>query len=239
MAKKSKITSVKESKTPIYISFGFLIVVVAVYFFSPGFRGFLQEAWNVLSSGDEQRIENWVSQFGLLGPLVLVVTKVFQLFMVIIPTIVMVAVAVLAYGSFWGGAIAFIAVFAAASIAYFLGAYFGPAILEKLVGGKSQELITGMVEDYGIWAVGMIRANPLFSGDAISFVAGVLKMNYWRFIGATMTGVIPLILFIALIGRDSEALVNGFIWGSVVGIVALLFYIWYDRKKGKRRTEED
>lgn len=237
MEENSKIPSVKKSKSPIYISLGMLALLVGIYFTVPAVREFLQEAWRVLSSGDERKIEAWVSRFGIWGPLMIILGKILQFFLFVIPTIAMVVVGVRAYGPFYGSLIVIAAIFSAASVAYILGAYFGPAILEKLVGASTQKLIMGLISDYGFWAVVMTRINPLFSSDAISFTAGVLKMNYWKFIGATLGGAIPLTIFIALIGRDNESLINGLIWGSVISILSLAGYVWWDRKK-KREEEE-
>jgi uncharacterized membrane protein YdjX (TVP38/TMEM64 family) len=239
MAEENKIPSVKKSKSPLYISLGMLTALVAVYFFVPSVREFLQEAWRVLSSGDEERIEKWVSRFGLYGPLMIVLAKILQFFLFVIPTIAMIVVAIRAYGPTYGSLIVVAAIFSAASVAYTLGAYFGPAILEKLVGGKTQELMLGLITDYGFWAVVITRVNPLFSSDAISFTAGVLKMHYWKFIGATLGGAIPLTVFVALIGRDNETLISGLIWGSVISIISLVAYVWWDRKKKKQKKHKD
>ncbi|HET7361107.1 MAG TPA: TVP38/TMEM64 family protein, partial [Salinimicrobium sp.] len=63
-------STVKQSKAPLYISIGVVITVVLAYFFIPSVHDFLQNAWSVLTSGDEQRINNWVDQFGFWGPLI-------------------------------------------------------------------------------------------------------------------------------------------------------------------------
>lgn len=97
-----------------------------------------------------------------------------------------------------------------------------------------------LIEDYGFWSIGAVRVNPLFSGDAVSFIAGVLKMNYWKFIGATMAGAAPLIGFIAWIGSSSGRLLNGLIWASVIGLLSFAGYVWWDKhhknKKGKKEN---
>ncbi len=40
------------------------------------------------------------------------------------------------------------------------------------------------MDDYGFWAIIVTRINPFLSNDAISFVGGLLRMGYWKFIGA-------------------------------------------------------
>ncbi len=236
MGKNKEKTTIGNSKTPLFISLGILLGLVGLYFISPAFNAFIQEAWATLSSGDDERIEQWVSRFGWYGPLLLVLAKILQLFAVIIPTVAMIVVAVLAYGPLWGGLLAMAAVFIAATVAYLLGAYFGPAILHAIMGAKSREFMYNLIEDYGFRSIGAVRINPLFSGDAISFIAGILKMNYWRFIGATMAGATPLIGFVAWIGRDNNSLLNGLIWASALGLLSFAAYVWWDKK---RKNNED
>ncbi len=240
MSKENDKTTVADSKTPLFISLGVVLGLVGLYFLLPSFKEFIQEAWSTLSSGDEERIEQWVSKFGWYGPLILVLGKILQLFAVIIPTIAMIVVAILAYGPLWGGLLALGAVFIAATVAYTLGAYFGPAILNNIMGAKSRKFMFSLIEDYGFWSIGAVRVNPLFSGDAVSFIAGVLKMNYWKFIGATMAGAAPLIGFIAWIGSSSGRLLNGLIWASVIGLLSFAGYVWWDKhhknKKGKKEN---
>lgn len=230
MAESIETVSVKKSKAPLYISLSIVLAVLAAYIFIPPVREFLQESWQTLSSGDEERIESWVSQFGLIGPLVIILAMILQMFLLIIPTIALMVVAIIAYGPIWGSLIVFAAVFAASTVGYVIGAYLGPLIVEKLIGVKAEKQISSFIEDYGFWAVFITRLNPLLSNDAVSFVAGVLKMGYWKFIGATLSGIAPLIIFVAYMGRSNDTLINGLLWGSGVSLVLFIGYIIWDKK---------
>lgn len=230
--------SVKKSKAPLYISICIVAALVLSYFSIPPVKEFLDEAWATLTSGDELRIENWVSQFGLIGPLVIILAMVLQMFLLIIPTIALMVVAILAYGPIWGSLIVFAAVFAASSVGYVIGSYLGPVIVEKLIGVKSEKKIGEFIEDYGFWAVFITRLNPVLSNDAISFVSGVLKMGYWKFISATLSGIAPLIIFVAILGRSNDNLINGLVWGSVVSLVLFIAYVWWDRKRKQEKTKK-
>lgn len=234
MAEQIETPSVKKSKAPLYISLLIVAAVFAAYFLIPSVREFLQEAWQTLSSGDEKRIEAWVSQFGWIGPLVIILAMILQMFLLIIPTIALMVVAILAYGPIWGSLIVFAAVFSASTVGYLIGSYLGPVIVEKLIGMRSEKKIGGFIEKYGFWAVFITRLNPMLSNDAVSFVAGVLKMGYWKFIGATLSGITPLIIFVAIMGRTNETLINGLLWGSVVSFILFLLYIWWDKKNNKK-----
>lgn len=236
MKKTPETPSVKKSKAPLIISGVIVLAVVLSYFFIPTVHSFLNEAWQVLSSGDEAHIEAWVSQFGWIGPLVLVLSMVAQMFLLVIPSLALMVVSIVAYGPFWGSLIVFVSIFTASSVGYFIGAYFGPVLVEKLIGAKSEKKIGAFLEDYGFWAVFVTRLNPILSNDAISFVAGILKMGYWKFMGATLLGILPLTVFIAVLGETTDGLKTGLIWGSLISLILFLLYVWWDKKKRSQHS---
>ena len=223
--------SVKQSKLPLYISIAIIASLILSYFLIPGVQSFFNEAWNVLTSDDNVRIKEWVGNFGWMGPIVLVLAMVAQMFLLVIPTIALMVVSILAYGPVFGSIIILLAVFAASSVGYFIGRYFGPVIVEKLIGHKNEKKIGDFIDDYGFWAVIVTRLNPFLSNDAISFVGGILKMGYWKFIGATLIGIAPLTLFIAIIGKSTDTLTKGLLWGSVVSLIIFGLYVYWDKRK--------
>lgn len=233
MPEQVETTDIKQSKAPLYISGGIIALLILTYFFVPSVSAFMEEGWNVLTSGDEQRTRVWVAQFGLWGPVIIIAAMILQMFLLVIPTPVLMVVAILAYGPVWGSLILLVAIFSASSIGYFIGRYFGPVIVEKLIGTRSNKKISAFIDDYGFWAVIVARISPFLSNDAISFVAGILKMGYWRFIAATFAGITPLILFIAYLGGNYERLKTGLVWASVVSIVLFVVFVWWDKKVRK------
>ena len=234
MADSVETTSVKKSKAPLIVSGIIIIGLVAAYFFIPGVREFFTEAWDVLTSNDEERITEWVSDFGWMGPTMLILAMVAQMFLIVIPSVALMVVSILAYGPIFGSLIIFAAIFTASSVGYFIGRYFGPVIVEKLIGPSNKFKIEDFIEDYGFWAVIVTRINPFLSNDAISFVGGILKMGYWRFIGATLVGIAPLTIFIAIIGKSTDGLKTGLLWGSLVSLAIFILYVWWDKKKRKK-----
>ncbi|TVZ16084.1 TVP38/TMEM64 family protein [Maribacter sp. MAR_2009_72] len=225
----------KKSRLPLYSSIALLVAIIAAYFLVPSVQEFLDEAWRVLTSDDEEQIKNWVAGFGWFGPIVLVLAMIVQMFLLVIPSILLMVVSILAYGPIWGSVIIFASVFAASSVGYFIGNYFGDSIVTKIIGKKSEDKVESFLEDYGFWAVIITRFNPFLSNDAISFVGGLLHMGYWKFIGATMVGIAPLTLFIAIFGKSTDDLKMGLLWGSLISLLAFGGYVWYD-KRHKNKT---
>lgn len=220
-----------KSRFPLYISIVIIAGVIASYFSIPEVEQFLNNTWQVLTSNDENRIKQWVDGFGWFGPVVLVLAMIAQMFLLIIPTILLMVVSILAYGPFWGSIIIIASVFSASSVGYFIGRYFGQTIVLKLLGQKTENKIESFIDDYGFWAVIITRLNPFLSNDAISFVGGILKMGYWRFIGATIIGILPLTIFIAILGKSTDTLKSGLLYGSIVVLVVFGIYLFWDKKK--------
>ena len=134
--KNAEASSTKKSKLPIYLSLLLLAILAICYFTVPSVNDFFNEAWNILTSDDEAKIKTWVESFGWLGPVVIVLAMVVQMFLIVIPTLLLMIVAILAYGPIWGSVIVFIAVFVASSVGYFFGKYVGTEVISNLLGEK-------------------------------------------------------------------------------------------------------
>ena len=223
---------IKQSKWPLIISAVIIGGLVASYFLVPEIRDFFRNAFKVLTSENENRISNWVDQLGLWGPVFIVSTMVAQMFLLVIPSPLLMVVSVLAYGPFWGVLISIVAIFFASSIGYWIGRLLGVNTIFRLIGSRKEQKIEHYVERYGYWAIVITRLAPMLSNDAISFVGGILKMKYWKFIGATLVGITPLAVLIAFFGENNDRLKSGLIWTSVVSLVIFAGYVVYDHKFG-------
>ncbi|WP_312819920.1 TVP38/TMEM64 family protein [Kaistella carnis] len=231
----NKSSSPKKSKLPLYLSLLLVAILVICYFAVPPVNDFFNEAWSVLTSDDEARVKKWVEDFGWFGPVVIVVAMIVQMFLLVIPTILLMIVSTLAYGPFWGSIINFTAVIIASSVGYAIGKYLGLSFIEHLLGEKTTKKITTFIQEYGFWAVVITRINPFLSNDAISFVAGILKMNYWKFISATAVGITPLIFLIAITGQNTDSLKTGLLYGSIASLIIFGGYIWWDKKRKSKQ----
>ncbi|WP_304068040.1 TVP38/TMEM64 family protein [Pedobacter glucosidilyticus] len=228
----------KEQKTsfiPLIISGVVIAVILLCYFLIPEVRNFMKEAYTILTSDDTARIRNWVSTFGLWGPIVLILAMVIQLFLMVIPSIIIMVIAVLAYGPWLGSLITLAGIISAASIGYIVGDYLGDVGVEKLIGEKALQKIETFFKAYGLWTIIVFRASPFLSNDAISFVGGFVEMTYKRFIIATILGSTPLLILVAVFGQSIDQLKPGLIIASVISVIGLIIYIYMDKKKIKRK----
>lgn len=218
------------SRAPLIASLAIVAALVAAWFLFPGFQEQLRQAWEVLRSGDRQRISDWVGQFGLWGPAMLVLAMTAQMFLIVIPSVVLMAVAVLAYGPVKGTLLAILAVLVASTVGYLVGRVIGAGRVERMIGEDKYEKMRGYIERYGLWSLVVFRLSPFLSNDAISFVGGLLHMRYLRFMLATTAGIAPLAIAIGAGGHSTAAMETAFAWVSAVGLALLVGFILYDRK---------
>ncbi|WP_026905174.1 TVP38/TMEM64 family protein [Pedobacter glucosidilyticus] len=229
----------KEQKTsfiPLIISGVVIAVILLCYFLIPEVRNFMKEAYTILTSDDTARIRNWVSTFGLWGPIVLILAMVIQLFLMVIPSVIIMVIAVLAYGPWLGSLITLAGIISAASIGYIVGDYLGDVGVEKLIGEKALQKIETFFKTYGLWTIIVFRASPFLSNDAISFVGGFVEMTYKRFIIATILGSAPLLILVAVFGQSIDQLKPGLIIASIISVIGLIIYIYMDKKKIKKKN---
>ncbi|ADJ28197.1 TVP38/TMEM64 family protein [Nitrosococcus watsonii] len=226
-----KTSNISHKRPFITLSVGVIFILIGLYFFWPSFQDSINRAFTILFSGDREKLHNFVEQFGIWGPIVIILSMVAQMFLVVIPSVVLFVVSILAYGSFWGGVVALLAVLVASTVGYLVGRWLGPITVDKLIGLKTRHQIEEYVERYGFWTVIVIRFSPFLSNDAISFVGGLLRMNYWRFMAATFIGILPLIVLLAYLGETNERLRIGMFWISIISLIIFIAYILYDHRR--------
>ncbi len=229
---------VQSSRVPLVVSLLIIATLVGLYFASPGYQQFMDKAWDVLSSGDRQRVSEWVGQFNFWGAVVIIGAMTVQMFLFVVPSVLLMVVSVLAYGKIWGAVVAYLAVLTASTIGYFIGKMLGPLTVYKLIGQKSENKLEFYIERYGWWMVIIFRISPFLSNDAISLVAGLLKLSYWKFIMATITGITPLVVLIAWLGESEiEAMKDGLLWASVTSILFFAAFLLTDRKNRRKQAD--
>jgi uncharacterized membrane protein YdjX (TVP38/TMEM64 family) len=197
----------------------------------PGFQEQINEAYQIFTSDDRERITEYVQQFGAWGPVVIILTMIAQMFLFVVPSWLLMIVTVLAYGKFWGVVLSIAAVFVASTVGYFIGRGLSENTLNRLIGEENEKKLEDTLHQYGVGAVVIFRLAPFLSNDAISFVAGILNMSYWRFIAATLAGITPLAVLIAYFSEDTERLKSGLVWVGAISLMGYIGYIIYDKNK--------
>lgn len=218
----------KQSKLTWIIPIGIVALLGVLYFTWPSFHSFCVEAYQVMRSGEHERVEAWVAQYGAWGLIVLIGLMLMQSLLAFIPSVILMVAAVLSYGPVWGGLLAWAGLLLAASMAYLIGRSLGPVTVHRLIGQQTEEKIDSFLERYGVWAVVAARISPALSTDAVSYAAGIVGMRFRHFFLATGLGTVPLTVLVAYLGSDVERLETGMLWVSVVTAVLFIGYVVYD-----------
>ena len=216
------------------ISFSIIATLVILYFTYQPFQKSIQEAWNVFLSEDQQRIQEYVERFGVWGPLAIIVFIILQMFLIVFPSWLPIIVGVLAYGFWWGVLINLIGVGIASTIGYFIGKRFQNIFVSE----EKYEKMKFWIDNYAFGTVVLFRVSPFFSNDAISFIAGIFRMNFKKFILATYAGMIPLSLAVGYFSTDIDKLENGLYWIGGIGAILYGIYIYIDHKRKKKNAEQ-
>jgi uncharacterized membrane protein YdjX (TVP38/TMEM64 family) len=221
------------NKKPIYIYLSVAVILVVSYFAFPEFKKEVNEAFDVLTGEDEERIQGYVKTFGVFGPIVIIFGMALQMFMFIIPNVLLMMIAIVSYGPIWGAVISFVGVFVASSFGYYIGNKLSPVTLARFVSVSTQKKIGEFIHDYGVGAIIITRLCS-FSNDALSFVAGLLKMDYRKYILSTLTGITPLIVLLAIFGKN-EKIEWALLWITLASLIMLIVYIVLDKRRKKRK----
>jgi uncharacterized membrane protein YdjX (TVP38/TMEM64 family) len=151
------------------------------------------------------------------------------MFLFVVPNVLVMVISIVIYGPVWGSLISLVGVFCSSSLGYVLGRYLGPITVNKLIKVNTQNKIRAFIERYGVGAIAITRLASL-SNDSLSIVAGLLKMSYRKYILATLAGIIPLIVLLAIYGKNGR-IERALIWIAAISLVLLVAYIFIDKKK--------
>lgn len=235
-------TSFLQKYSSFIISGLLLLALVLAYFTVPSFQAFLDDVWRILWNEDHEEIQAYFKEYGLWGPLAIIIFIVLQMFLLVFPTWIPIIVAVLAYG-FWPGVlINLIGIGISSTLGYWIGDKLEDTVFRKFLSNNKMDKMKFWIYHYGFWTVVLFRISPFLSTDSISFIAGIFEMKYKRFMMATFTGMIPLTLAVGYFATDFERLESGLYWVGGAGLVLYGIYVFIDytkRKKGNYKVRND
>lgn len=218
----------------LYFTLALVIALVILYFTYPDFQDAMDELWKALKSGEQQQISSTIKSFGAWGVAAIILIIVLQMFLVIFPSWLPMIAAALVYGTIPSILISSAGVFLASTIGYSIGIGVSENALHKFISDNTFKKLKYWVSNYGFWSIVIFRISPFLSNDAISVLAGGVRMNYVKFITATMIGIVPLATAIAFFANDIETLKTGLYWIGGAGIVIYAIFIYIDHKKRKK-----
>ncbi len=120
------------------------------------------------------------------------------------------------FGPVWGVVYTAIGANLSATVAYFIGRYFGQGVLEdETAQGWTQRYARRMRENS--FETVLIMRFIFLPYDLVNYLAGFLHIHYWPFLLATVIGSIPGTIAFVLLGASlsSDAITNLFLTGEL------------------------
>jgi uncharacterized membrane protein YdjX (TVP38/TMEM64 family) len=137
-----------------------------------------------------------IIMYGIFSPILFILAYTIRP-LLFFPASVMTITSVFLFGPYLGFFVSYIGEAASASLAFFVGKYFGDEL-----GITKKILKTGIgvyFKGNSFLSVFVLRIVPLFPFDFVSYASGVFRLPFKKYFLATATGTIPgLIVFIFL-----------------------------------------
>lgn len=161
-------------------------------------------------------LKQWILKTGNAGPLVIIGFMIIAIVMSPIPSAPVALAAGALYGHTAGTLYIVIGSGIGAVIAFYISRLAGTVSLHHWVDKRLTKTMLGS-QNTLMTIVFVSRLMPFISFDIVSYAAGVTPLKFWRFIIATLAGIIPASFLLAHFGSE---LVSG--ESQRIGITVLL-----------------
>jgi len=170
-------------------------------------------------------IREFINSFGALAPIILILLLVIQGISGLYPSYVLMALAGLLFGFWFGALYSLIGMLLGASITFLIARKLGKPCEKKFIKKEHINHFDNLFKKYGGYIVFLGRLASPVTANILSFSSGLTKMKFRRFFLATFLGFLPGIILLNLFGFR---LTKGFgnIWNILFfGFLVLLFIL--------------
>jgi uncharacterized membrane protein YdjX (TVP38/TMEM64 family) len=203
---------------------GFLVLL----WISPGLRGELVTAWDLLVHGDPEPLTDWLLQFGVWAPMVSALLQIATSIFPPLPSFLVAIANAMVYGVVLGGLLTFVTALAAAAVCFGIARLIGRPGVVRIISVESLEKMDGFMERRGLLAVFLARLIPFINPDVVSYAAGVTGIRWLPFLLAIAAGSVPATVFYSVVGAaaiESTPWVVGMVVASTfVPIILLVIF---------------
>lgn len=213
---------------------GFVILVVGVVAAIGSWAlGYMPEI-------DRQTIEGWIATAGPWGPLLIIVLMMVAVVASPIPSAPVALVSGAAFGHVAGAIYVAIGSELGALVAFLIARYFAREQVERWLGDKANYGLLGSQNGLMLTVFGS-RLLPFISFDAMSYAAGLSRLHLWRFLVATLAGILPASFLLAHFGAEAmsgefgkaEWIVLGL--GLMTAVPLIVGALWHRNGQAKAR----
>jgi uncharacterized membrane protein YdjX (TVP38/TMEM64 family) len=168
-----------------------LLTLVIIY------RHPLAELLSIIS--DQEAVSAYLKSYGALGPVVLFVLMVAQVFVAVIPGHALMVTAGYVYGKL-GLFIVIASTIIGSQVAFTIARWYGRDLINKLASPQIIEHWNKAAQHQGIIFYFFAFVLPIFPSDLMCYVAGLATISPKRFLIANILGRTVCAIFVTLIG---------------------------------------
>ena len=200
----------------------------------------LTVAWatGLLPQIDREMIATLVEKAGPWGPILIILLMRASIVASPIPSAPIALASGAAYGHISGTIYVAIGSGLGAFTAFMIARHFGRNYIERWLGDKTKYGLLGSQNLLMLTVFGS-RLLPFISFDAMSYAAGLSRLHLWRFLVATLAGILPASFVLAHFGAEAmtgefgkaEWIVLGL--GLMTAVPLVLVAIWRGSENAK------
>jgi uncharacterized membrane protein YdjX (TVP38/TMEM64 family) len=138
------------------------------------------------------------------------------------------------YGPVWGTVITWVGAMLGALLAFGLARLLGRPFVDAVLAKRDWRTLDDWVARHGWGAVLLSRFIPVISFNLINYAAGLTRIPWWTFTGATAVGILPLTTLMVVLGDRLRILP----WQVclVVFVVGLILWLVMRRMFGQQEN---
>lgn len=175
----------------------FVLALSAVYYF-------LHEHGRLSAITDAGKLRLWITNLGYIGPVTIIALMAIAVIINPIPSAPIALASGAAFGHTWGTIYVVAGAAIGAAGAFWIARLLGQELLVRLFGKK---IMLGWLGSQNILMalVFVSRLIPFLSFDLVSYGAGLTQIKAWRFLLATLLGLVPASFLLAHFGGEMAA----------------------------------
>jgi uncharacterized membrane protein YdjX (TVP38/TMEM64 family) len=166
---------------------------------------------------DQEAVSAYLQSYGPLGPIVLFLLLVAQVFVAVVPGHALMVTAGYVYGTV-GLCVVIASTIVGSQIAFLIARRFGRDFIYKVASPEIIQRWDGIAKHQGILFYFFSFVLPIFPSDLMCYVAGLSTISARRFLIANILGRTCCAVFITLIGIYG---MHPPVWFWIVAIVAI------------------
>jgi uncharacterized membrane protein YdjX (TVP38/TMEM64 family) len=222
-------------KRKIHISWGLIIFLIILIIFSL-YSYFSEGVVSILMESDIDSLLSYLSSFERWAVFIFIFLVVLEVLFALIPPMVLYMAGGIMFGPFLGGLYGLIGNILGAGMAFQISRHWIREHVQQKVPNRVKKKFDRASEKHGPLAVFILRINPLTTTDLVSYIAGISKMKFWKFLLSTAIGLTPLIFVESYLGesiKDNPLLFKMFIILSILYVIAFVGIYIYSRTRRK------